>query len=163
MEQNNSAKLHSLQVQAQNIAIIRASSLWLSIHWKVCVSLKAAITPFTGKAAVLPSKQHLHDFNFNTFWAQFRLSLAPLKMFQQVATPTVVKKILRFKQENPGMFAWEIREQLISQRVCEPHNIPSVSSVNRILRNSGVWPDQDLMPAHSRPPHGSGNLLVLAR
>ncbi|KAJ8932827.1 hypothetical protein NQ318_006990 [Aromia moschata] len=52
----------------------------------------------------------------------------------QVATPTVVKKILRFKQENPGMFAWEIREQLISQRICEPHNIPSVSSVNRILR-----------------------------
>ncbi|XP_066245956.1 paired box pox-neuro protein [Euwallacea similis] len=63
---------------------------------------------------------------------------------KQVATPTVVKKILRFKQENPGMFAWEIREQLISQRVCEPHNIPSVSSVNRILRNSGVWPDQPM-------------------
>ncbi|KAH1007070.1 hypothetical protein HUJ04_004349, partial [Dendroctonus ponderosae] len=78
---------------------------------------------------------------------------------KQVATPTVVKKILRFKQENPGMFAWEIREQLISQRVCEPHNIPSVSSVNRILRNSGVWPDQDLMPAHSRPPHGPESLI----
>ncbi|CAG9766294.1 unnamed protein product [Ceutorhynchus assimilis] len=71
---------------------------------------------------------------------------------KQVATPTVVKKILRFKQENPGMFAWEIREQLISQRVCEPHNIPSVSSVNRILRNSGVWPDQDFMP---RAQHGT--------
>ncbi|KAL1513149.1 hypothetical protein ABEB36_002603 [Hypothenemus hampei] len=71
---------------------------------------------------------------------------------KQVATPTVVKKILRFKQENPGMFAWEIREQLISQRVCEPHNIPSVSSVNRILRNSGVWPDHELMPVHSKIP-----------
>ncbi|RZC36974.1 paired box protein Pax-1, partial [Asbolus verrucosus] len=71
----------------------------------------------------------------------------------QVATPTVVKKILRFKQENPGMFAWEIREQLISQRVCEPHNIPSVSSVNRILRNSGVWPDPPEMLHHPRPPH----------
>lgn len=74
-----------------------------------------------------------------------------------MATPTVVKKILRFKQENPGMFAWEIREQLISQRVCEPHNIPSVSSVNRILRNSGVWPDQDLIPtSHARTGHGTG-------
>ncbi|XP_045476856.1 paired box protein Pax-3-A [Harmonia axyridis] len=70
---------------------------------------------------------------------------------KQVATPTVVKKILRFKQENPGMFAWEIREQLITQRVCEPHNIPSVSSVNRILRNSGVWPDPtDTMLPSSR-------------
>lgn len=60
---------------------------------------------------------------------------------QQVATPTVVKKILRFKQDNPGMFAWEIRDQLLSQRICDPNTIPSVSSVNRILRNGGLWTD----------------------
>lgn len=64
-----------------------------------------------------------------------------LFFFQQVATPTVVKKILRFKQENPGMFAWEIRDQLLSQRICDPNTIPSVSSVNRILRNGGLWTD----------------------
>lgn len=51
------------------------------------------------------------------------------------------------------MFAWEIREQLISQRVCEPHNIPSVSSVNRILRNSGVWPDPPELLHHPRASH----------
>ncbi|XP_026735719.1 paired box protein Pax-9-like [Trichoplusia ni] len=68
---------------------------------------------------------------------------------KQVATPTVVKKILRLKQENPGMFAWEIRERLLSARVCEPHSIPSVSSVNRILRNSGLaWSDDDTRSAH---------------
>lgn len=44
------------------------------------------------------------------------------------------------------MFAWEIREQLVSQRICDPHNIPSVSSVNRILRNSGVWPELTFNP-----------------
>ena len=43
------------------------------------------------------------------------------------------------KQENPGVFAWEIRDQLLSQRVCNPSSIPSVSSINRILRNSGIW------------------------
>lgn len=64
-----------------------------------------------------------------------------LLIFQQVATPTVVKKILRFKQENPGMFAWEIRDQLLAQRICDPSTIPSVSSVNRILRNGGLWTD----------------------
>lgn len=81
-----------------------------------------------------------------------------MKLFvsQQVATPTVVKKILRFKQENPGMFAWEIREQLVSQRICEPHNIPSVSSVNRILRNSGAWPDPPEILHHSRPSSHQG-------
>ncbi|CAH1164445.1 unnamed protein product, partial [Phaedon cochleariae] len=79
---------------------------------------------------------------------------------KQVATPTVVKKILRFKQENPGMFAWEIREQLISQRICEPHNIPSVSSVNRILRNSGVWPDPPDMVHRPRPGHPTESLIA---
>ncbi|XP_052751016.1 paired box protein Pax-9 [Galleria mellonella] len=68
---------------------------------------------------------------------------------KQVATPTVVKKILRLKQENPGMFAWEIRERLLSARVCEPHSIPSVSSVNRILRNSGLaWSDDEPRSGH---------------
>lgn len=61
---------------------------------------------------------------------------------QQVATPTVVKRILRIKQENPGMFAWEIRDQLLSQRICDPNTIPSISSVNRILRNGGLWSDE---------------------
>jgi len=56
---------------------------------------------------------------------------------KQVATPSVVKRIVRIKTENPGMFAWEIREQLIAQRAVEPSSIPSVSSINRILRNAG--------------------------
>ncbi|KAK9874076.1 hypothetical protein WA026_002432 [Henosepilachna vigintioctopunctata] len=78
---------------------------------------------------------------------------------KQVATPTVVKKILRFKQDNPGMFAWEIREQLITQRVCEPHNIPSVSSVNRILRNSGVWPDSPELLHPSRSTYAADSVI----
>ncbi|XP_046387335.1 paired box pox-neuro protein [Ischnura elegans] len=58
---------------------------------------------------------------------------------KQVATPSVVKRILRCKRENPGMFAWEIREALLSQRVVpDPSSLPSVSSVNRILRH-GVF------------------------
>lgn len=69
---------------------------------------------------------------------------------QQVATPTVVKKILRFKQENPSMFAWEIRDQLLSQRICDPNTIPSVSSVNRILRNGGLWSDDLLTAANNQ-------------
>ncbi|XP_048510875.1 paired box pox-meso protein isoform X2 [Athalia rosae] len=60
---------------------------------------------------------------------------------KQVATPTVVKKILRLKQEQPGMFAWEIREQLARQGACDPQSLPSVSSVNRILRGGGLHAD----------------------
>lgn len=72
---------------------------------------------------------------------KYKNYLNDIFFLQQVATPTVVKKILRFKQENPGMFAWEIRDQLLSQRICDPNTIPSVSSVNRILRNGGLWTD----------------------
>jgi 'Paired box' domain len=70
-------------------------------------------------------------------------------VLQQVATPTVVKRILRLKQENPGLFAWEIRESLLSQRVCDPLTIPSVSSINRVLRNAGATTDADLAAMHN--------------
>lgn len=84
--------------------------------------------------------------------------------FQQVATPTVVKKILRLKQENPGMFAWEIRERLLSARVCEPHSIPSVSSVNRILRNSGLaWSEDEARGGHGKLLSRNRKLLLIIK
>ncbi|KAK0176936.1 hypothetical protein PV328_001034 [Microctonus aethiopoides] len=52
----------------------------------------------------------------------------------KVATPAVVSKIEQYKRENPTIFAWEIRERLISE-VCSNTTAPSVSSINRILRN----------------------------
>eukprot|EP00095_Tigriopus_kingsejongensis_P012573 maker-scaffold298_size217389-snap-gene-0.14 protein:Tk12573 transcript:maker-scaffold298_size217389-snap-gene-0.14-mRNA-1 annotation:"paired box protein pax-1" len=71
---------------------------------------------------------------------------------KQVATPSVVKRILRIKTENPALFAWEIREQLLAQRVCDPNNIPSVSSINRILRNAGHPPDPPEATPQATPP-----------
>ncbi|XP_054167123.1 paired box protein Pax-6-like [Oppia nitens] len=53
----------------------------------------------------------------------------------KVATPVVVNKIEQYKRENPTIFAWEIRERLISEGVCTNGTAPSVSSINRILRN----------------------------
>jgi len=53
----------------------------------------------------------------------------------KVATPEVVSKIEGYKKDNPTIFAWEIREKLISDGVCNNNTAPSVSSINRILRN----------------------------
>uniref|UniRef100_A0A8C4NLC3 Paired box 6 n=1 Tax=Eptatretus burgeri TaxID=7764 RepID=A0A8C4NLC3_EPTBU len=53
----------------------------------------------------------------------------------RVATPEVVAKIAQFKRECPSIFAWEIRDRLLAEGVCTNDNIPSVSSINRVLRN----------------------------
>ncbi|CAD6199397.1 unnamed protein product [Caenorhabditis auriculariae] len=53
----------------------------------------------------------------------------------KVATPRVVGCIAAYKRANPTMFAWEIREKLLQEHVCDPDNVPSVSSINRIVRN----------------------------
>ncbi|WAR31573.1 PAX6-like protein [Mya arenaria] len=85
----------------------------------------------------------------------------------KVATPEVVEKIEGYKRDNPTIFAWEIRDTLLTDGrllcryeirdtlltdgrllcryeirdtlltdgVCSTHNVPSVSSINRILRN----------------------------
>lgn len=47
----------------------------------------------------------------------------------KVATPTVVSKIEQYKRENPTIFAWEIRERLISEgKQAGPFNIDSKCS-----------------------------------
>lgn len=49
----------------------------------------------------------------------------------KVATPKVVDKIADYKRQNPTMFAWEIRDRLLAERVCDNDSVPSVSSINR--------------------------------
>ena len=49
----------------------------------------------------------------------------------KVATPPVVDAISKYKKENPTMFAWEIRDRLLTEGVCNQENVPSVSSINR--------------------------------
>ncbi|XP_044049164.1 paired box protein Pax-6-like isoform X1 [Siniperca chuatsi] len=53
----------------------------------------------------------------------------------RVATPEVVGNIAQYKRECPSIFAWEIRDRLLAEGVCTNDNIPSVSSINRVLRN----------------------------
>ncbi len=53
----------------------------------------------------------------------------------RVTTPNVVKHIKVYKEKDPGIFAWEIRDKLLADGVCDKYNVPSVSSISRILRN----------------------------
>lgn len=79
----------------------------------------------------------------------------------KVATPHVVDAISKYKKENPTMFAWEIRDRLLTEGVCSQENVPSVSSINRIVRNKAAerakeshYGQHSPGPlSHSIPPH----------
>ncbi|RVE57663.1 hypothetical protein OJAV_G00218770 [Oryzias javanicus] len=72
----------------------------------------------------------------------------------RVTTPTVVKHIRTYKQRDPGIFAWEIRDRLLADGVCDKFNLPSVSSISRILRNKiGSLAPQGPYEAGKAAPH----------
>ena len=48
----------------------------------------------------------------------------------------MINKIKQYKEENSTMFAWEIRERLLFEGICPRDCLPSVSSINRILRKT---------------------------
>jgi len=77
----------------------------------------------------------------------------------RVTTPGVVQAIKEYKIRDPGIFAWEIRDRLLSDAVCDKYNIPSVSSISRILRNkigNVLHPHNPLNPNYT-PSSGGQN------
>ncbi|KAM6436445.1 paired box protein Pax-4 [Liasis olivaceus] len=67
----------------------------------------------------------------------------------RISTPQLVARIAQLKQEQPSLFAWEIREKLEAEGICAAGRMPSISSINRILRRLET-PDRFLFPP--KPP-----------
>ncbi|KAK7576568.1 hypothetical protein V9T40_012854 [Parthenolecanium corni] len=65
----------------------------------------------------------------------------------RIATPDVERRIEEYKEENPQMFSYEIRDsslvcsRLIKEGLCERGNAPSVSAISKLLRAHGESDD----------------------
>ncbi|KAL3874606.1 hypothetical protein ACJMK2_037594 [Sinanodonta woodiana] len=77
----------------------------------------------------------------------------------RVTTPNVVKHIKVYKERDPGIFAWEIRDKLLADGVCDKYNVPSVSSISRILRNKI---GNNGSPNQNQAPYENKNAQVVA-
>ncbi|NXG15498.1 PAX4 protein, partial [Grallaria varia] len=77
----------------------------------------------------------------------------------RTATPEVVARIALLKLERPQLFAWEIRRQLHREGTCAPRGTPSVSSINRVLRN---LPSDLRLAAEPRDPRPRVSPLAAA-
>ncbi|XP_055046298.2 paired box protein Pax-4 [Misgurnus anguillicaudatus] len=61
----------------------------------------------------------------------------------RLLTPEVISIIAQYKRQKPTLFAWEIRQKLAADRVCREDKVPSVSSINRILKK--IQQDVDIV------------------
>ncbi|KAM3862801.1 paired box protein Pax-2a isoform 2-T2 [Diretmus argenteus] len=78
----------------------------------------------------------------------------------KVATPKVVDKIADYKRQNPTMFAWEIRDRLLAEGVCDNDTVPSVSSINRIIRTKVQQPFHPSPDGSVTPLSTPGHTIV---
>ena len=68
----------------------------------------------------------------------------------RVATNDVVQRVAHYKRECPSIFAWEIRDRLLAERVCNEETIPSVSN-QEISQIKLLIPIFGSLPSRSGP------------
>lgn len=57
----------------------------------------------------------------------------------RVITPQIEQKIEQYRREQPGIFSWELRDRLLRENVCSRENLPSLSSISRLIKQRW-WP-----------------------
>ena len=50
-------------------------------------------------------------------------------------TPRIAKRIEEYINEKPRIYSWEIRDRLVQENICSLENVPSPSSISRLLNN----------------------------
>ena len=53
----------------------------------------------------------------------------------RVITPKIEQKIEQYRREQPGIFSWELRDRLLHENICSRENLPSLSSISRLIKH----------------------------
>ncbi|XP_068741341.1 paired box protein Pax-3-like [Montipora capricornis] len=53
----------------------------------------------------------------------------------RVITADIERRIDQYRTQDPGAFCWELREHLLRDNVCSTNQIPSLSSISRLIKN----------------------------
>lgn len=53
----------------------------------------------------------------------------------KVITAEIEKKIDQYRRADPGAFCWELREHLLRDNVCTLEEVPSLSSISRLVKS----------------------------
>lgn len=53
----------------------------------------------------------------------------------RVITAEIENKIDQYRRADPGAFCWELREHLLRDKVCSVDEIPSLSSISRLVKS----------------------------
>ena len=65
-------------------------------------------------------------------------------------TPEIERKVKEYQEKNPGIFSWEIKDKLVEDGLCTEENVPSISSISRLLKGQGLLDSEtDVKPGHS--------------
>lgn len=56
----------------------------------------------------------------------------------RVITPRVEETIGQYRREQPGIFSWELRDCLLRENVCSRENLPSLSSISRLIKHKMI-------------------------
>ena len=48
------------------------------------------------------------------------------------------QKIEQYRREQPGIFSWELRDRLLRENVCNRENLPSLSSISRLIKHKMI-------------------------
>ena len=68
----------------------------------------------------------------------------------KIDTERIENKVKEYQQRNPGIFSWEIKDKLVEDGLCSEENVPSISSISRLLKGQGlIETETDVKPGHS--------------